>query len=129
MTPDWCLLLSRMQAVYSLSEIAAALGTDRMRLDRLKAGIAPKFDLGLSILVLHDEIFGKAETGRVVDRFRLRALANLESCEPRAEKSRRVAADRTRRVRAVDGRWARKVANSEVVHVAGGSEGSSEVRA
>lgn len=30
MTPDWCLLLSRMQAVYSLSEIAAALGTDRM---------------------------------------------------------------------------------------------------
>lgn len=122
MTPDWRLLLSRMQAVYSLAEIAAALGTDRMRLDLIKAGIAPKFNFGLSILVLHDEICGKAETGRVVDRFRMRALANLEGCEPRTEKSRRVAADRASRVRAMGPLSALQVAAGEVVQHPGGSE-------
>lgn len=101
MRVDWPLLLSRMQAKYSLSEIAAVLGCHRTRLDHIKRGITPKFDFGLAILVLHDEICGEAETRRIVDRIRVRAMANLEGAEPRTAKSRRVAANRARRVPAV----------------------------
>lgn len=120
MTPDWSLLLSRIQREYSLDELSAVLGCHRDRLHKLKAGTIPKWDLALKILVLHDHMAGASETGRVLDRFRVQVLANLEGAEPRAERARRVAADRASRVRALDVRH--QVAAGEVVQHPGGSE-------
>lgn len=121
MTPDWSLLLSRIQREYSLDELSAVLGCHRDRLNKLKAGTIPKWDLALKILVPHDHMAGATETGRVLDRFRMQVMANLEGAEPRAEKARRVAADRASRLRAMGGRR-EKVAAGEVVRVAGRGE-------
>lgn len=122
MTPDWSLMLSRMQREYSLDELSAVFGCHRDRLNKLKAGTIPKWDLALKILVLYDHMAGASETGRVLDNIRLRVLANLEGDEPRAERARRVAADRASRVRAMGPLSALQVAAGEVVQHPGGSE-------
>lgn len=89
---NFALLLSRIQAVYSLQEVADMLGCDRMRLDKVKAGIIPKWDYGLRIVLLHDQITGRDEVGEILAKMREKNAEALSLAVPRAVKAKRVAA-------------------------------------
>lgn len=89
---NWCAMLSRIQQVYSLTEIAAACGTNRTRFDNLKRGIEPKWELGVRLLAIYESLFGQEVAG--VDAIKARALADLAACEKRQAKAIKAAAKR-----------------------------------
>jgi len=93
---DFCVLLSRIQATYSLSEVADMLGCHRSQLHNIKSGIVPNFRTGLRILALHDEITGRQEANKAIDMARERIKVRLEGVSTKAEVVRRVNAQRAR---------------------------------
>lgn len=93
---DFALLLSRIQAVYSLEEIAGILGVQRSVLDRLKLGAIAKFPIGMQVLALHDQVTGRDECAQVIARAKHLNLETLGSATTRKAKAKASHAEQKR---------------------------------
>lgn len=125
---NWQPILRELLRYTTLRELGRVVEITYQTLGKLAVGyeIDIGFVKGMRLLALHDYVAKQTESGRVLDQFRLWAVANSQSLQPRQKGKRKLASDRIGGVCPVQ---PRSSDSDGLVQHASGSERASEVRA
>lgn len=127
---NWQPIIRELLRYTTLRELGRVVGITYQTLGVLNLGreIDIGFTKGMRLLALHDYVAKQTESGRVVDQFRLWAVANSQGLQPRTRGKRKLSSDRVGGVRPLPPQDGMEVVSGGLVHGVGRRERQGGVR-